>query len=118
MGWGHHYYKEPVDPRSLFLKFCLLAGHAEIFHSDMPPEIVSISFPFQEAAVDLSYNGPVISNKCLSPLLMAFLNHTHPEQARLAVLLLSLVNKTQLFPFSPIGNLTLPSPGIALTSPK
>lgn len=51
---GHHYYKEPVYPRSLFMKFCLLSRHVGIFHSDRPPEIVSISFPFQEAAVDLS----------------------------------------------------------------
>lgn len=51
---GHGYYKEPVHPRSLFMKFCLLARHVGIFHSDHPPEIVSISFPFQEAAVDVS----------------------------------------------------------------
>lgn len=36
------------------MKFCLLSQHVGIFHSDRPPEIVSISFPFQEAAVDLS----------------------------------------------------------------
>lgn len=36
------------------MKFGLLAQHVGIFHSDRPPEIVSISFPFQEAAVDLS----------------------------------------------------------------
>lgn len=54
-GWGGHgYYKEPVHPGSLFMKFCLLTRHVGIFHSDRPPEIVSISFPFQEAAVDVS----------------------------------------------------------------
>lgn len=58
------------------MKFGLFARHVEIFHFDRPPEMVSISFPFQEAAVDLSYNGQVISTKCCSPLLMAFLDRT------------------------------------------
>lgn len=35
------------------MKFCLFTGHIEMLHFDHPQEIVSISFPFQEAAVDL-----------------------------------------------------------------
>lgn len=64
--------------------------HTGIFQFDRPPEMESISFPFPEAAVDLSFNGLVISNKFLVPVLMAFLNHI-PEQVTLDVpLLLSL----------------------------
>lgn len=63
------------------MKLVCALGHNGIFRFAHPPEIVSISSPFQEAAVALGYNGLVISNKLLVPLLMAFLNHI-PEQAR------------------------------------
>lgn len=70
-------------------------------HNDHPPEIVSISSPFQEAAVALGYNGLVISNKLLVPLLMAFLNHI-PEQARFDFpLSLSAAQLSEYTPHSP-----------------